>query len=99
MAVPGAGRPGLASFPHTCPFPRRVLFLLFSLCTGNWPTGERGAVGRSGVGKDYDVSDDDDDDDDNDDEEEEEEDDDEGTILGGVSQNLQFTRRPPLEDT
>lgn len=33
--------------------PRRVLFPLFSLWVGNWPTGERGTVG-DGSGKDYD---------------------------------------------
>lgn len=73
MAVPGTGRPGFASFLRICPFPRRVLFPLFSLWVGNWPTGERGTVG-DGSGKDDDGGGGDDDDDD-------------CTILG-VSQNL-----------
>ena len=52
------------------------------------------------IGKDYDGDDEDDeeDDDDNDDDDDDDDDDD-STTLDGVSQNLQFTGCPPLEDT
>lgn len=82
----GTCRPGLASLPHIAPVPRRVLFFSF-LGVGNRLAGEREAAGDGGDGGGGG---------------------DGGeavmvgeadTTLGGVSQILQFTRRPRSEGT